>query len=62
MKTSNPVLSRLGQAAERERTAGYNPAGPYGPAGAYPADRSRSAAWPRRESTGFVVFTVSSLP
>ncbi|GAA2685402.1 MULTISPECIES: Bax inhibitor-1/YccA family protein [Actinoplanes] len=31
MKTSNPVLSRLGQAAERERTAGY---GPYGPAGA----------------------------
>lgn len=32
MKTSNPVLSRLGQAAERERTAGYSPAGPYGPA------------------------------
>ena len=30
MKTSNPVLSRLGQAAERERAAGY---GPYGPAG-----------------------------
>ncbi|WP_433828469.1 Bax inhibitor-1/YccA family protein [Actinoplanes sp. CA-015351] len=30
MKTSNPVLSRLGQAAERERSAGY---GPYGPAG-----------------------------
>ncbi|BEL09830.1 Bax inhibitor-1/YccA family protein [Actinoplanes sichuanensis] len=29
MKTSNPVLSRLGQAAERERAAGY---GPYGPA------------------------------
>ncbi|GAA4923415.1 Bax inhibitor-1/YccA family protein [Actinoplanes utahensis] len=29
MKTSNPVLSRLGQAAERERTAGY---GPYGQA------------------------------
>ena len=28
MRTSNPVLSRLGQAAERERTAGY---GPYGP-------------------------------
>ncbi|AEV81843.1 hypothetical protein ACWT_0829 [Actinoplanes sp. SE50] len=27
MKTSNPVLSRLGQAAERERTAGYGPAG-----------------------------------
>ncbi|HEX7746854.1 MAG TPA: Bax inhibitor-1/YccA family protein [Micromonosporaceae bacterium] len=29
MKTSNPVLARLGQAAERER-AGYAPAGPYG--------------------------------
>jgi uncharacterized YccA/Bax inhibitor family protein len=33
VKTSNPVLSRLGQAAERERTAGY---GAYGPAGAAP--------------------------
>ncbi|HYN96487.1 MAG TPA: Bax inhibitor-1/YccA family protein [Pilimelia sp.] len=32
MKTSNPVLSRLGQAAERERAAGHAPAG-YGPAG-----------------------------
>jgi len=30
VKTSNPVLSRLGQAAERERAAGY---GSYGPAG-----------------------------
>ncbi|HEX8631375.1 MAG TPA: Bax inhibitor-1/YccA family protein [Catenuloplanes sp.] len=30
MKTSNPVLSRLGQAAERERAAGYSPAGPAG--------------------------------
>src|SRR3954451_21018246 len=30
VKTSNPVLSRLGQAAERERTAGY---GSYGPTG-----------------------------
>ena len=27
MKSSNPVLSRLGQAAERERAAGYGPAG-----------------------------------
>ena len=36
MKTSNPVLSRLGQAAERERTAGYAPAGPYGPATGQP--------------------------
>ncbi|HEX2771997.1 MAG TPA: Bax inhibitor-1/YccA family protein [Micromonosporaceae bacterium] len=38
MKTSNPVLTRLGRAAERERTAGYAPAGPsgqpgYGPSG-----------------------------
>ena len=33
MKTSNPVLSRLGQAAERERTAGY---GPYGPPAGQP--------------------------
>ncbi|HET9517418.1 MAG TPA: Bax inhibitor-1/YccA family protein [Actinoplanes sp.] len=36
MKTSNPVLSRLGQAAERERAAGYTPAGPYGPANGQP--------------------------
>jgi len=33
VKTTNPVLSRLGQAAERERTAGY---GAYAPAGAAP--------------------------
>jgi uncharacterized YccA/Bax inhibitor family protein len=44
VKTSNPVLSRLGQAAERERTAGYNPAPgqpgygqPYPSATGYPA-------------------------
>jgi uncharacterized YccA/Bax inhibitor family protein len=36
VKTSNPVLSRLGQAAERERSAGYYPAGPYGPAAGQP--------------------------
>jgi uncharacterized YccA/Bax inhibitor family protein len=36
VKTSNPVLSRLGQAAERERSAGYAPAGPYGPATGQP--------------------------
>ncbi len=36
MKTSNPVLSRLGQAAERERSAGYAPGGPYGPAAGQP--------------------------
>ncbi|MEO3742142.1 Bax inhibitor-1/YccA family protein [Plantactinospora sp. B5E13] len=41
MKTSNPVLARLGQAAERERAAGYAPAGAYGQpyptAAGYPA-------------------------
>jgi uncharacterized YccA/Bax inhibitor family protein len=30
VKTSNPVLTRLGQAAERERAAGYAPVGQYG--------------------------------
>ncbi len=33
MRTSNPVLTRLGQAAERERAAGYAPSGPQGAAG-----------------------------
>jgi uncharacterized YccA/Bax inhibitor family protein len=33
VKTSNPVLARLGQAAERERAAGYAPAGPTGQPG-----------------------------
>ena len=39
MKTSNPVLSRLGQAAERERAAGYGPGygQPYPTASGYPA-------------------------
>ena len=42
MKSSNPVLSRLGQAAERERTAGYGAYGPgygepYPTAPGYPA-------------------------
>ena len=36
MKTTNPVLSRLGQAAERERSAGYAPGAPYGPAAGQP--------------------------
>ncbi|MEU4215554.1 Bax inhibitor-1/YccA family protein [Actinoplanes sp. NPDC026623] len=36
MRTSNPVLSRLGEAAERERSAGHAPAGPYGPAAGQP--------------------------
>ncbi|MEU0151407.1 Bax inhibitor-1/YccA family protein [Micromonospora fulviviridis] len=35
MKSSNPVLARLGQAAERERAAGYAQPGPYGQPG-YP--------------------------
>jgi uncharacterized YccA/Bax inhibitor family protein len=30
VKSHNPVLSRLGQAAEQERAAAYAPAGPYG--------------------------------
>jgi uncharacterized YccA/Bax inhibitor family protein len=33
VKTSNPVLTRLGQAAERERAAGYAPVGQYGQSG-----------------------------
>ena len=38
MKTSNPVLSRLGQATERERSAGYEPGygQPYPTANGYP--------------------------
>jgi uncharacterized YccA/Bax inhibitor family protein len=36
VKTTNPVLSRLGQAAERERSAGYAPGAPYGPAAGQP--------------------------
>ncbi|WBB72773.1 Bax inhibitor-1/YccA family protein [Micromonospora sp. WMMD1128] len=35
MKSSNPVLARLGQAAERERATGYAQPGPYGQPG-YP--------------------------
>jgi uncharacterized YccA/Bax inhibitor family protein len=39
VKSSNPVLSRLGQAAERERAAGYGPGygQPYPTASGYPA-------------------------
>ncbi|HEY7272987.1 MAG TPA: Bax inhibitor-1/YccA family protein [Actinoplanes sp.] len=39
MKTTNPVLTRLGQAAERERAAGYGPGygQPYPTAAGYPA-------------------------
>lgn len=50
MKTSNPVLARLGQAAERERAAGYAaPAGPYGQPGygqPYPTAAGYPAAPP----------------
>ncbi|HEX6969944.1 MAG TPA: Bax inhibitor-1/YccA family protein [Micromonosporaceae bacterium] len=48
MKTTNPVLARLGQAAERERAAGYPPVGPYGqPAEQpYPATAGYPAAPP----------------
>jgi len=44
VKTSNPVLARLGQAAERERAAGYGPAGPYGQP--YPGAQSYPTAPP----------------
>ncbi|GGM19844.1 membrane protein [Micromonospora sonchi] len=44
MKTSNPVLARLGQAAERERAAGYAP-GPYGQPG-YPQQYPPQAGYP----------------
>ncbi|CCH16089.1 Bax inhibitor-1/YccA family membrane protein [Micromonospora lupini] len=49
MKTSNPVLARLGQAAERERSAGYAPTGPYGQPGIpqqYPSQAGYPAAPP----------------
>ena len=45
MKTSNPVLARLGQAAERERAAGYAPTGPYGQPG-YPQQYPTQAGYP----------------
>ncbi|MGC5052658.1 Bax inhibitor-1/YccA family protein [Micromonospora sp. DT48] len=45
MKTSNPVLARLGQAAERERAAGYAPSGPYGQPG-YPQQYPPQAGYP----------------
>jgi len=37
VKSSNPVLTRLGQAAERERSAGYGTGQPYPTAPGYPA-------------------------
>lgn len=50
MKTSNPVLARLGQAAERERAAGYAPAGPYGQPG-YPQQYPTATAYPAAPPT-----------
>lgn len=50
MKTSNPVLARLGQAAERERAAGYAPAGPYGQSG-YPQQYPTATAYPAAPPT-----------
>ncbi|BCJ58525.1 Bax inhibitor-1/YccA family protein [Micromonospora endophytica] len=45
MKTTNPVLARLGQAAERERATGYAPNGPYGQPG-YPQQYPPQAGYP----------------
>ncbi len=50
MKTSNPVLARLGQAAERERAAGYAPTGPYGQPG-YPQQYPTQAGYPAAPPT-----------
>jgi uncharacterized YccA/Bax inhibitor family protein len=50
VKTSNPVLARLGQAAERERAAGYAPAGPYGQPG-YPEQYPSATAYPAAPPT-----------
>lgn len=49
MKSRNPVLNRLGQAAERERAGAYAPAGQYGQPGygqPYPAGQAYPAAPP----------------
>ncbi|MEV4811205.1 Bax inhibitor-1/YccA family protein [Micromonospora avicenniae] len=54
MKTSNPVLARLGQAAERERSAGYAPTGPYGAPGVpqqYPSHAGYPAGYPAAPPT-----------
>jgi uncharacterized YccA/Bax inhibitor family protein len=53
VKSHNPVLSRLGQAAERERAAAYAPPGQYGPPGyaqPYPTTGAYPAAPPRVEA------------
>ncbi len=51
MKTTNPVLARLGQAAERERAAGYAPAGPHGQPGfGQPAGYGQQQPYPTGEA------------
>ncbi|MGK5738398.1 Bax inhibitor-1/YccA family protein [Micromonospora sp. URMC 103] len=50
MKTTNPVLAGLGQAAERERSAGYAPTGPYGAPG-IPQQYPTQAGYPAAPST-----------
>jgi uncharacterized YccA/Bax inhibitor family protein len=51
VKTTNPVLARLGQAAERERAAGYAPAGPYGQPGyGQPAGYGQQQPYPTGEA------------
>jgi len=49
VKSHNPVLSRLGEAAERERATAHAPAGPYGQPGMaqpYPSGLGTSSAPP----------------
>ncbi|MGW1060901.1 Bax inhibitor-1/YccA family protein [Micromonospora sp. NBC_01412] len=51
MKTSNPVLARLGQAAERERATGYAPTGPYGQPGYPPQQYPGATGYPAAPPT-----------
>jgi uncharacterized YccA/Bax inhibitor family protein len=46
VKSHNPVLSRLGQAAEQERAAAYAPAGQYGQGQPYPTGTAYPTAPP----------------
>jgi len=46
VKSRNPVLSRLGQAAERERAAAYAPPAPYGQPGHGPQQYPTGAGYP----------------
>ncbi|MEU2612749.1 Bax inhibitor-1/YccA family protein [Micromonospora sp. NPDC007271] len=59
MKTSNPVLSRFGQAAERERAAGYAQPGPYGQPG-YP---QQYQPYPQQQyATGYPAAPTTAAP